>query len=89
MVYVFLFGVWEDKDVIEVDDAVYIQQITEGMIYIYLEYDWSIDKSKWHDCILEVSIPGLEGCHPFFALFDLNVVVCIPQVQLSIYLSAG
>ena len=46
MVYMFLFRVWEDKDVIKVDDAAYVQQITEGMIYIYLECGWSIGKSK-------------------------------------------
>ena len=80
MMYVFLFGVWEDEDVIKVDDAAYVQQITEGTIYICLECGWSVGKSEWHDCILKVSIPGSEGCHLFFALFDLNVVVCIPQV---------
>ena len=46
MVYVFLFGVWEDEDVIKVDDAAYVQQITEGTIYICLECGWSIGESE-------------------------------------------
>ena len=76
----FLFRVWEDKDIIKVDNTVYIQQITEGMIYIYLECGWSVSESEWHDCIFEISISGLESCHPFFAFFDLNMMVCVPQV---------
>ena len=46
MVYIFLFRVWEDKDIIKVDDAVYVQQITKGMIYIYLKCGWSVDESE-------------------------------------------
>ena len=76
----FLFRVWEDKDVIKVDNTAYVQQITEGTIYIYLECGWGIGKSKWYDCILKIFIPSLESHYPFFTFFDLNAVVYIPQV---------
>lgn len=38
MMYMFFFWIWENKDIIEVDDAAYIQQVAHSVVDICLEY---------------------------------------------------
>jgi hypothetical protein len=82
MLDVFFLRLRVYKDVIEVADIAYVDQVPEGIINVALERSRGVCKSKRDYSILKVAITGPEGRLLLVTLLDTNLVVGFPDVKL-------
>lgn len=76
--HVFLGGVGENEDVVEVDISKPVQHVAENIIHQSLEHSRSVSKATWHDQILVVTTGHVEGSLPLVPFPYLHKVVGIP-----------
>src|SRR5277367_5733849 len=81
MSHMFLESIRENEDVIQVDDAEDIEEITEAVVSISLKGCGSVGETEGHDEIFEVTITSTEGGLVFIAVCDAELVVCIGYIQ--------
>jgi len=79
----------EDKDIIEVGNTKDIKVALEGNIYIILEAYRGVRKSKGYYYIFKIAISSIEGYFLFIALFNIDPVVYVLDVDLTKVLYLG
>jgi hypothetical protein len=73
-----------NEDVIEIDcDFAFSNQICKDGIHQCLERGGRIGKPKEHDAGFEKTLVGDEGCLPFIAFFNSDVVVASTNIKLG------
>jgi hypothetical protein len=73
-----------NEDVIEIDcNFAFSNQICKDGIHQCLECGRQVGEPKEHDAWFKKTLICDEGCVPFIAFFDPNVVVALPNIKLS------
>jgi hypothetical protein len=73
-----------NKDVIEIDcNFDFSNQICEDGIHQYLESSGQVDEPKEHDTGFKKTLIHDEGCLPFIAFFDPDIVVAPLNIKLG------
>jgi len=81
MSHMLLKSIREDKDIIQIDDAEDIEEIIETIIGIGLEECKGISETKGHNEVFKVTIAGTECSFIFIAFYNLELVICICDIQ--------
>jgi hypothetical protein len=76
-----------DEDVVEVDDDVDVEKVTEDILHESLESRRGVAEAERHDQHLEEPISGPEGSLPFVAFGNAYQVIGRTKVDLSVNLS--
>jgi hypothetical protein len=80
----FLESSAPNEDVIEIDcDFTFSNQICEDGIHQCLKRGGQIGEPEEHDARLKETLIGDEGCLPFIAFFDPDVVVASTNIKLG------
>jgi hypothetical protein len=77
----FLEGLGEDQDIVEVDDHESIQERPEEVVHEPLESAGSVAEAKGHDKALVVSVPCLESGLVNMVFEDFNLVVAAFEID--------
>jgi len=88
MSHMFLESIRENEDVIQVDDAEDIEEITEAVVSISLKGCGSVGETEGHDEIFEVTITSTEGGLVFIAVCNPELVICVGHIQARKSISA-
>ena len=71
-----------DEDVVEVDDDERVQEGAKDVVHERHEGGWGDGgEAKRHDSVLEMAIPGSEGCLGNFGLRDADLMVARAEVE--------
>jgi hypothetical protein len=80
----FLESSAPNENVIEIDcDFAFSNQICEDGIHQCLKRGGRVGEPKEHDARFEKTLVSDEGCLPFIAFFDLDVVVTLTNIKLG------
>ena len=79
---VFLQGLQEYEDIVQVDEYVVVVHIAKDIVYESLEYGGRIREPKWHHAVLVMPTRGVKHCLPLITLSNPDQVVGIAEVQL-------
>jgi len=77
----FLEGVREDEDVIKINNAEDIEEVTETIVGISLERCGSIGETERHDEIFEVTVAGTESGFVLITFCNPELIVCICHIE--------
>jgi hypothetical protein len=73
-----------DKDVVQIDcDFAFSNQICKYGVHQRLESGGRVGEPKEHNAWLEETLVGDEGCLPFIAFFDSDIVVAPTNIKLG------
>jgi hypothetical protein len=80
----FLESSAPDEDVVQIDcDFAFSNQICEYGVHQHLECGGQVGKPEEHDARFEKTLVGDEGCLPFIAFFDPDVMVAPMNIKLG------
>ena len=68
-------------DVVEVDDDEGVQEGAKDVVHERHEGGWGVGEAKRHDSVLEMAIPGSEGCLGSVGLRDADLTVARAEVE--------
>jgi hypothetical protein len=73
-----------DEDVVQIDcNFAFSNQICEYGVHQHLECGGRVGEPKEHDARFKETLVSNEGCLPFIAFFDLDVVVAPTNIKLG------
>ena len=78
-----------NEDVIQVDNDANIKEISKDCIDKLLECCRGVGYTEWHNEPFIGAIVCVERHFPLITLSDADQMVCVPEVQLGIYLSTA
>ena len=76
------FGVYQD--IININHAELVKELSQGVIYEPLGYGWGVGEAKRHDKKLKQPITAVEGCFPFITFLDVDLVEISVEVDFGI-----
>jgi len=78
-------SVWgEDEEVIHInDEPSFSDHVSEGVIHKSLEGGGGVGEAKEHDGRFEEAFVGDEGGFPLMPVFNTDVVVAPPNIELG------
>ena len=80
-VVVFLQGLGEDEDVIEIHSHhSFCNEVMEDVIHHGLKHSWAIGEAKEHDQQFEKPSICLEYCLPLISFLDVHIVVASADI---------
>ena len=77
---IFFFQIWENKDIVYIDDTKDVEKFLKDMVNKRLKNGWGISKPKGHYYIFKKAVMGLEGCKGLVALSNLNLIKPLLEV---------
>ena len=84
MPYMLFFRVGIDKDVIQVYQHAYIEQVAKDIIHEVLNSSGHICMSEGHNALFKGAVAGAESCLPFITLMDTDQMVHVMKVDFQI-----
>jgi hypothetical protein len=78
MIIVLLLSLRVHQFVVQINYCEYIKEISKDIICHMLEDRWGSSKSKWHYCVLEVTIAPTKSCVTLIARANTNLIVSSP-----------
>lgn len=82
VLYVVLWVLGIDRDIVDIVHASLIQVRAEGIVARLLERGGGVAKIKRHDDIFELAVPGIEGNFSLAAFLKSDRVISVSQIDL-------
>ena len=73
-----------DEDVVQVYHAGTVNQASKGLVDIGLERCWGVRQTERHYVVLVMPVSGFESCLLFIPLPDLEPIIGVAKIQLSV-----
>jgi len=70
----FFLWIWENKDIVYIDDIKDVEKFLKNVVDKRLKNGWGISKPEGYYCIFKKAVTGLEGCKGLVALLNLNLI---------------
>ena len=69
-----------DQHVIQISRAKYVKILLQRFIDVSLESLKCVTQAKWHDKVLELAVPAVEGREPLVAFLYPYLVECMYDI---------
>ena len=83
MVDMLFAGLGKNEDVVQIDENIFVNHVSEEVVDQGLENCWGIGEVEWHHQIFIKSGGRVKSSLPFIPLSDADKVVGITEVELG------